>query len=526
LADVFLSYARADVALAQRLASALRKCGWSVWFDRELPAHRAYSDVIATELEAAAAVVVLWSKSSAPSEWVRSEANRAREAQKLVQVRTDDVRLPMPFDQIQCADLTRWHGAARHPGWSQVLRSVDTLTAGGEAGLLRASVGRATGRRGALIGFGAVAVAGAAGVAGWKFWPSREISPEAQLYLQKGMDELQTNDAFELNDPASLDQAIALLRDAVNLAPGSATGWGALAMAYAARKKAAPVSERAGLDARSRSAAKRALELDSREARAIGALRMLQPAYRNWLVAEREDREALKKQPRMPLLLFLLADVLGSVGRWSEAAKVSGRFDRKNFLIAGADRKVILSLWAAGDLAGADDAIRQAVEHWPHNSYIWRTRLAYLAYSGRTAEALQLLRDPTERPPDIDPKLAQCMEGTIAALAGDRDSDAARDRNLLYLRGHPSAIFPMVHACAALRAHDDVFAILDGYYFGRGPWQAVAPPAGDEDRQTSALFQPPMRTVWADPRFAQLLTHVGLEDYWRRSGTHPDFRRA
>src|SRR4029079_14235503 len=137
------------------------------------------------------AVVVLWSKSSAPSEWVRSEANRAREAQKLVQVRTDDVRLPMPFDQIQCADLTRWHGAARHPGWSQVLRSVDTLTAGGEAGLLRASVGRATGRSGALIGFGAVAVAGAAGVAGWKFWPSREISPEAQLYLQKGMDELQ-----------------------------------------------------------------------------------------------------------------------------------------------------------------------------------------------------------------------------------------------------------------------------------------------------------------------------------------------
>ncbi|MFL6775243.1 MAG: TIR domain-containing protein [Sphingomicrobium sp.] len=523
---MFLSYARTDEALARRLASEIRKCGWSVWFDRELPAHGAFSDVIASELEAAAAVVVLWSKAAAQSEWVRSEANRARELQKLVQVRTDDVRLPMPFDQIQCADLRKWHGPAKHAGWSQVLRSVEALTTNEASEREGPSLERGSSRRGALIGFGSVAVAGAAGVATWKLWPAREISPEAQLYLQKGMDELQTNDAFELNDPASLDQAIALLRNAVNLAPDSATGWGALAMAYAARRKASPLSERAGLEARARSAAKRSLELDAHEARAIGALRMLQPVYRNWLVAEREDRDALRKQPKMPLLLFLLADLLGSVGRWTEAAAVTRRFDRKNFLIAGADRKVILSLWAAGDLAGADDAIRQAVEHWPHNSYIWRTRLAYLAYTGRTTEALQLLREPTERPPDIDSKLVQCMEGTIAALSGESDSKAARDKNLAYLQGNPSAVFPMVHACAALRAPDDVFAVLDGYYFGRGRWRAVAPPGGNQDRQTSPLFQPPMRPVWADSRFAQLLTRVGLEDYWRRSGTQPDFRGA
>jgi tetratricopeptide (TPR) repeat protein len=253
---------------------------------------------------------------------------------------------------------------------------------------------------------------------------------------------------------------------------------------------------------------------------------MLQPVYRNWLTAEQQDREALEKQPRMPLLLFLLADVLGSVGRWSEAAAITTKFDRKKFLIAGADRKVIISLWAAGDLAAADDAIRQAVEHWPHNPYIWRTRLAYLAFSGRTTEALQLLRDPAERPPDFDPKLVDCIEGTIEALAGGADSGTARDRDLVYLRSNPSAVFPMVHACAALRAPDDVFAILDGYYFRTGPWRAVAPAAGDEDRQTSPLFQPPMRPLWTDPRFGQLLTRIGLEDYWRRSRTQPDFRRA
>jgi len=253
---------------------------------------------------------------------------------------------------------------------------------------------------------------------------------------------------------------------------------------------------------------------------------MLQPVYRHWLSAEREDREALKKQPKMPLLLFLLADVLGSVGRCSDAAAISRKFDRTKFLIAGADRKVIISLWSAGDLASADDAIREAVERWPHNPYIWRTRIAYLTYTGRTTEALELLKNPIERPSDMDPRLGAAMEATVMALAGSGPAWEARDKSLEYLTAKPSAVFGPVHACAALNALDDVFSILDGYYFGAGKWKGVAPPAGDEDRQTSPLFQPPMRPVWSDARFAPLLQRIGLEDYWRQSGTVPDFRRA
>ena len=120
MADVFLSYARPDAAAAERIARQLGKAGWSVWYDRDLPAHRAYSDVIATELESASAVLVLWSRASADSEWVRSEANRARELHKLVQARVGEGRLPMPFDQIQCADLSGWRGAKTDPGWRLV----------------------------------------------------------------------------------------------------------------------------------------------------------------------------------------------------------------------------------------------------------------------------------------------------------------------------------------------------------------------------------------------------------------------
>jgi hypothetical protein len=70
-----------------------------------------------------------------------------------------------------------------------------------------------------------------------------------------------------------------------------------------------------------------------------------------------------------------------------------------------------------------------------------------------------------------------------------------------------------------------MFSLLSGYYFAVGPWSKVAPVGGDQDRATDAIFQPPMKRAWNDPRFAQLLYRIGLEDYWRRSGTLPDFRR-
>jgi tetratricopeptide (TPR) repeat protein len=372
---------------------------------------------------------------------------------------------------------------------------------------------------------GAAATATLAGIGGWTFLSrQRSISPEAQLYLQKGIDELQTNDAFELNNPASLDQAITLLTDATHAAPDSAEAWGALAMAYAARKKASPLAERAGLDARSRSAAKEALSLDRRESRALGALRMLDPVYRHWSDAERADRAALTLQPRMPLLLFLLGDVYASVGRWDAAAALSRKFDRTHFLIAGADRKMVVNLWSSGDLQGADEAMRVAVDHWPRNPYVWRTQIGYLMYSGRPADALTVLSDRAQRPPDTPDNVVQAFETTARALAGDSRTRAIGS-NLALLGSSPVAVFSVAHACAALRDPDNLFAILRGYYFREGEWARVAPAGGDEDRATSPLFQPPMRAVWRDRRFDTLVERIGLQDYWRQSRSLPDFRR-
>ena len=107
MSDVFISYARSTAVQAQQVAEALRALGYGVWRDDDLPAHKPYAEVIEERLGAAKAVVVIWSAEAVKSQWVFSEANRAREDGKLVQLSLDAARLPMPFDSVQCADLQR-----------------------------------------------------------------------------------------------------------------------------------------------------------------------------------------------------------------------------------------------------------------------------------------------------------------------------------------------------------------------------------------------------------------------------------
>ena len=127
MSDIFISYARSNEAVAKASGDALRQAGFKVWRDDELPAHRSYSEVIEERLQNAKAVLVLWSADAVRSQWVRAEADIAREAGTLVQMSVDGAKPPIPFNQIQCADLAEWSGNADHEGWKKVLASVGSL---------------------------------------------------------------------------------------------------------------------------------------------------------------------------------------------------------------------------------------------------------------------------------------------------------------------------------------------------------------------------------------------------------------
>ncbi len=127
MTDVFISYGRSSEAQATRIADALRSHGYEVWRDDEIPANRAYSEVIEEQLTTAKAAVIVWSVEAAKSHWVRAEADKAREAGTLIQVTIDGTLPPMPFNQIQCTNLKDWNGDVSSEIWKKLESNVATL---------------------------------------------------------------------------------------------------------------------------------------------------------------------------------------------------------------------------------------------------------------------------------------------------------------------------------------------------------------------------------------------------------------
>lgn len=127
MVDVFISYSRSDQPMVAMLARAVEAAGYQVWWDAELPPHQSYGDVITEKVASAKAAIVVWSASAAKSEWVRAEADMARNQRKLIQTAIDDVMPPLPFNQIQYAELGDWRGEDDHPGWRKVKLSLADL---------------------------------------------------------------------------------------------------------------------------------------------------------------------------------------------------------------------------------------------------------------------------------------------------------------------------------------------------------------------------------------------------------------
>lgn len=108
MSDVFISYAREDYAAAHSLAEALSNLGLSVFWDRTISAGSTFEDVIEKEISDARAVVVLWSKYSVRSDWVRAEASEGANRGILVPATLDGERAPLRYRIAQTADLTDW----------------------------------------------------------------------------------------------------------------------------------------------------------------------------------------------------------------------------------------------------------------------------------------------------------------------------------------------------------------------------------------------------------------------------------
>ena len=127
MADVFVSYARADRDRVEPLVRALEGQGYSLWWDTQIAPGQQFDEMITKELQHAGCVLVVWTKASVASRWVRGEARDAADRGVLVPVRFDEVQLPIDVRAIHTTDLDHWNESPASTAFQNVASSIASL---------------------------------------------------------------------------------------------------------------------------------------------------------------------------------------------------------------------------------------------------------------------------------------------------------------------------------------------------------------------------------------------------------------
>jgi CHAT domain-containing protein len=127
VADIFISYAQEDRAWAEDFARALESHGWTVWWDPRIVIGEPFDEAIERELAAARCAVVIWSRASVHSRWVRSEAAAAEKRGILVPIAIDDAQPPLGYDRLQTANLAEWKRDAVHADFDRCATAIATI---------------------------------------------------------------------------------------------------------------------------------------------------------------------------------------------------------------------------------------------------------------------------------------------------------------------------------------------------------------------------------------------------------------
>ncbi len=141
MADLFVSYARADRARVAPLVAALEGEGWTVWWDPDIDAGQEFDRQIAEQLDKARVAIVVWTSASVASRWVRGEAREAADRGILAPVRFDAAPLPLDLRAIHTTDLDGWGEAASAPAFRDLARSIRTLLGEGPSEAVTAAGG-------------------------------------------------------------------------------------------------------------------------------------------------------------------------------------------------------------------------------------------------------------------------------------------------------------------------------------------------------------------------------------------------
>jgi hypothetical protein len=192
-----------------------------------------------------------------------------------------------------------------------------------------------------------------------------------------------------------------------------------------------------------------------------------------------------------------------------------------------------LKLWIARRDSDADKVIDQVRDLYPEDGFAWWVRFLILALTSRAAAANALFSaQPSMLGP---PPLQQLWRASLPALESPLPAAIASARDACVEAAQEAGILAAhaVMILSALNQVDAAFEIADGFLLWRGK-VVLKHPADTSGTGPDAgwrigvqwLFTPPCAEMRADPRFTRLCDGIGLTQYWRARGVHPDYQLA
>jgi hypothetical protein len=135
VADVFISYKRAERDRVRVIADLLKAENLDVWFDARLEVGRGegFDAEIEREVTSAACVVVCWTPDATRSIYVKGESKKGLEREVLVPALLAPCVLPVPFNAVDTADLIGWSGDAQDAKWLSLLATIKHTVAKSKA---------------------------------------------------------------------------------------------------------------------------------------------------------------------------------------------------------------------------------------------------------------------------------------------------------------------------------------------------------------------------------------------------------
>jgi len=308
---------------------------------------------------------------------------------------------------------------------------------------------------------------------------------------------------FSVCDAASLGDAERMVetgRALVAAAPGHATAHALLAMGLSgAALMIRTPQETETLRREAQQTAERAHAIDDRQPRAYLALSLIAQGERNWLERERLLLRTISLDPSSSDARGAYAFFLREVGRWREALAVAHSLH--NSAYGPTDSLPLLALLegSQGDVSGAYETVDRYESHYPDSAP--QLRWTILVWWDDPVRARRLNRQWGE---GLSSATLQCFDTFFARLEA-RQRASSLPSSCDYLSEEWRA-----RMLARVGAVDAALQVFES-------------PERIQPRTTIALFYAEMQAVRADRRFADLVTHNGLLQYWRESGHAPDF---